>query len=177
VLLCLANPASNGGPKGVAECVPTINKLYHDLAKGRSMPTCDLADGNDGSSYARRVWEFYDPCPASLKPAPRGPYVVEGRKKADGKNVNVSWWAGSRLFDLSGKVGISEASQEMGMSKGPQACVGESVGSYRVSTGGGDAGGEIYTVQVFDKLVWQQAQPPRAIDVYIDGKLYQRVRF
>ncbi|MBD4010312.1 hypothetical protein GUH95_08210, partial [Xanthomonas citri pv. citri] len=74
VLLCLANPASNGGPKGVSECVPPIDQLYHDLSKGRPFPTCDLADGNDGSSYARQVYDPYDPCPAPLQPAARGSY-------------------------------------------------------------------------------------------------------
>lgn len=40
VILCLANPA---GPKAASDCVPPINQLYHDLAKGKPFPTCDEA--------------------------------------------------------------------------------------------------------------------------------------
>lgn len=80
VLLCLSNPASNGGPKGVAECVPPINQLYRDLRKGRAFPRCDLADGNNGANYARVVFDPYDPCPSSLQPAMPGTHVIQGKR-------------------------------------------------------------------------------------------------
>lgn len=37
VILCLSNP---GGPTQYAECVPPIQKLWSELAKGHSFPTC-----------------------------------------------------------------------------------------------------------------------------------------
>lgn len=37
VILCLANP---GGPTQYAECRPPIQKLWRELAKGHSFPTC-----------------------------------------------------------------------------------------------------------------------------------------
>ncbi|WP_082537302.1 MULTISPECIES: hypothetical protein [unclassified Aureimonas] len=37
VILCLSNP---GGPTQFAACRPPIEKLWHELAKGRSFPTC-----------------------------------------------------------------------------------------------------------------------------------------
>lgn len=37
VILCLSNP---GGPTQYAECRPPIQKLWRELAKGHSFPTC-----------------------------------------------------------------------------------------------------------------------------------------
>jgi hypothetical protein len=37
VLLCLSNP---GGPTQFAECVPPIQRLWGELARGRAFPTC-----------------------------------------------------------------------------------------------------------------------------------------
>lgn len=170
VLLCLANPASNGGPKGVAECVPPMDQLYHDLAHGRPFPSCDLADGNNGTSYARQVFDPYDPCPAPLQPAPRGMAVVQGLRAAAA--VNAGWWGGNGSYTLSGQPQVSESGGLWLYGAGARACVGNSVGAYTADSNDGS-----YTVNVFDKVVWQRAQNPRAIDVYIDGKWYQRVRW
>ena len=170
VLLCLANPASNGGPKGVGECVPPINQLYHDLSKGRPFPRCDQADGNDGSSYARQVNDPYDPCPAPLLPAERGSYVVEGQRRSSGNKGG--WFGGDGTYSLSAPPQLSESSVGNGYAAGARACVGQSIGSY--TTGSYD---NIYTVYVFDKVLWQPPQNPRAIDVYIDNTYQRRVRW
>ena len=37
VLLCLSNP---GGPMQFAECVPPVQRLWNELARGRPFPTC-----------------------------------------------------------------------------------------------------------------------------------------
>lgn len=162
VLLCLANPAANGGPQGVAECVAPIDQLYHDLDKGRPFPTCDLAHGNDGGSYARQVYDPYDPCPPSLQPAARGAYVVQGQR--NGSN------AGSGEYTLSGQPQASES--QNGAGPGPRACVGTQVGAYTVGTYD-----DSVTVNVFDQVLWQPAQNPRAIDVFINNVRQQRVRW
>jgi hypothetical protein len=170
VLLCLANPASNGGPKGVAECQQPIDQLYHDLSKGRPFPTCDQADGNDGSSYARQVYDPYDPCPAPLQPAARGSYVVQGQQNAGGSKPG--WWGSNGSYALTGQPQVSESQSDYGYSSGARACIGKSVGSYTVGTYD-----DSYTVSVFDKVVWQPAQNPQAIDVFIDRTWQQRVRY
>lgn len=170
VLLCLANPASNGGPKGVSECVPPIDQLYHDLSRGRPFPTCGRADGNDGSSYARQVDDPYDPCPAPLQPAARGSYVAQGQRTAGGNNPG--WWGGNGSFELKGQPQLSEMQNDYGDTTRERACVGTSVGSYTVG-----ADDSTYTVNVFDKVVWQPAQNPRAIDVFIKNRWQQRVRY
>ena len=170
VLLCLANPASNGGPKGVSECVPPINQLYHDLSKGRPFPSCDQADGNDGSSYARQVYDPYDPCPAPLLPAERGAYVVQGQKRSSGNKGG--WFGGDGSYTLTDRPQVSESSLGDGYASGARACVGQRIGSYVV--GNYD---NTYTVAVFDRVLWQIPQNPRAIDVYIDNGWQQRVRW
>ncbi|AKM33516.1 hypothetical protein AB870_25430 (plasmid) [Pandoraea faecigallinarum] len=179
VLLCLANPASNGGPQGVAECVAPIDQLYHDLDKGRPFPTCDLADGNDGGSYARQVYDPYDPCPPPLQPAARGAYVVQGRRNVgNGGNAGSGGsggigWDGSGGYTLSGQPQMSESqSGQSGGGTGPRACVGKPVGTYTV--GNYD---DSVTVNVFVQVLWQPAQNPRAIDVFINNVRQQRVRW
>jgi hypothetical protein len=167
VLLCLANPKSNGGPMGVAECQPPISQLYHDLAHGDSFPKCDQPDGNDASQhYAAQVSNYYDPCPAGTKPAPAGTGVVAGTAAAQ-----------RGMFKTSGQAAISESqtTNDHGVvsSVGPQACVGNLVGTY--SVGDRDSGFTQYGV--YDRVVWQQAQSPRAIDVYVNGTLQTRVHY
>ena len=171
VLLCLANPASNGSPKGVSECEPPINQLYDDLAHGRGFPSCGLADGNNDSSYARPTMNYFDPCPAGTTAATPGATVVAGTAKTiiQGGRTYPS-------YQVTGDAAISEAqnTNDNGNSQpGPQACIGNLIGSYTV--GDGDSGYTQYNV--YDKVIWQQPQSPRAIDVYIDNKIYQRVHW
>lgn len=168
VLLCLSNPASNGGPKGVAECVPPINQLFHDLRKGRPFPSCDIVDGNDGSSYARLVFDPYDPCPAPLQPAVPGSYVMQGKRIIGSDNAHRN----SRGYKVEGQPQISEPQGRDSETMGSRACVGKSIGSFNV--GSAD---DSYLVVVFDQVVWQLAKNPQAIDVFIDNMLFQRVRW
>lgn len=50
VVLCLASPNS---PTEFGECVPPIEKLYKELAKGASFPSCGMG-GAEGGTYARQ---------------------------------------------------------------------------------------------------------------------------
>lgn len=168
VLLCLSNPQSNGGPLGVAECTEPIHQLYSDLRKGRPFPSCDLADGNDGRSYARRVYDPYDPCPAPLQPIQSGAIVVQGTRRATNGYPGRAY----ADFALSGDPAMSGQQLGDNWSPGPRACVGKPTGNYQVG-----AVDDSYTVSVFDRVVWQQPQSPQAIDIYIDNQLYQRVRY
>lgn len=44
VAMCMANP---DGPTAVSECVPPIQKLHRELAKGKAFPKCPFVS-NDG---------------------------------------------------------------------------------------------------------------------------------
>ncbi|WP_085033120.1 hypothetical protein [Ensifer aridi] len=52
VILCLSSP---GGPTQYAECRPPIQKLWRELAKGRSVPSCSGA----GFQASRPGYEPY----------------------------------------------------------------------------------------------------------------------
>jgi len=158
VLLCLSNPAANGGPTGVAECVPPIRRLYRDLSRGRPFPGCDLEDGNDGRSYARQVLDPYDPCPDRLQPATPETMVAEGRRVARGV-VQI------------GPARMSQGADPNGAPVG-RACVGDPLGP--AQSGDPDSP---FAIWLYDRVVWQQPQSPRAIDLYVDGQWQQRVHW
>lgn len=50
VVMCLASPNS---PTEFAECVPPIEKLYKELAKGASFPSCGMG-GAESGNYAQQ---------------------------------------------------------------------------------------------------------------------------
>lgn len=162
VLLCLSDPR---GPTTEAECRPPIQKLWRHLAKGRSFPSCSLAGSpDDGTgSFARLIHDPYDPCPEGLVPA--GGYVAQSDSpdRFQWRRLAYSWSNTGRNIEDN----YSDRNQSS------RACVGQFLGSHTVYHGNDD-----YTnVSVYDKIVWQQRQNPRAIDVFIDGKLHQRVRW
>ncbi len=162
VLLCLATP---GNPKQHAECVPPINQLFHDLARGRAFPTCGLADGHDGSSYAKQVNDPYDPCPAGTLPANATSYIVQGSIAP-----KQSRWQSAYTITGTPTVSQPDNTDERGI--GSRACVSNPIGQY---LGGYDD--NRYPVYVYQTVIWQPPQNPRAIDVYIDNQLYKRVRW
>ena len=165
VLLCLSNPQ---GPKAVAACRPPVDRLYRDLHEGRPFPQCDEANQtNKGGNYAEPVSDPYDPCPAPLQVAENQAVVVQGAPRTAASSSHFQ----STVFDIVGSPQQSARTTETGM-VGPRACVGESVGSYPV--GGAEDG---YLVTVFNQVLWQPAQSPRAIDVFNQHKLVQRVRW
>ena len=46
VLLCLAAPSW----RSIPECVPTINQLHRDLARGKPFPTCSMAGAGNSAN-------------------------------------------------------------------------------------------------------------------------------
>lgn len=159
VLMCLSNPS---GPKAAPYCAPFIDQLYDDLRHDRGFPSCD----EGGGKYAQQVYDPYDPCPDPLKVAPQGSYLVQGTPRANKSNSHFQ----SVVYDAVGSPQISEQQTDSGMI-GQRACVGKLNGTY--SVGSYDDG---YTVNVYDKVLWQKAQSPFAIDVFVNNKFFRRVR-
>ena len=62
---------------------------------------------------------------------------------------------------------------------GSKACVRGKPKKYRERTPcSSDESGDCYrTVYVYDDIIWQEMQSSRAIDVYIDGKIFRRVHW
>jgi hypothetical protein len=180
VVLCLANPASNGGPRAPDTCASAIDRMYDDLRHGRGFPQC-----KDSDMTVRQDNTAYDPCPASTTAAPAGAWVAEGQRKAGARP-----YSGGESFVLDGTPKPSVADLNSGYAYyGPQACVGSQVGAYQVygdpagvASAGSSRDGNVYdsdlvTVKVYDHIVWQQPQSPNAIDVYEAGQFQTRIHY
>lgn len=170
VLLCLANP---NGPKAVSECVPPINQLFHDLARGRSFPTCDLASSPSapgGPSWAQQGMSYYDTCPSGTTALPSGTYAIQG-----GPTPTPS---GTYYTGIGEGDGMSPSS--FGDSSSPmpgKVCVGSKVADSWVATGYGDSYSTV-PVGVYDRVVLLDPQgSPNIIDVFVNSSLYRRVRW
>ena len=163
VLLCLSDPR---GPTTEAECKPPIHKLWRHLAKGKAFPSCALsgnADTGEGS-YAKQVYEPYDPCPDGLVPA--GGYVktaTTGYMWSGSGRINQNTWEQNTR-----EIGFKPKAKES------RACVGNLIDRVRIKP---DFYSEPISVAVYDQIVWQTEQNPRAIDIYIDSTFHNRVRW
>lgn len=155
MLLCLSNP---GGPLEFAQCRPPIQRLYRHLARGGGFPSCAMAgSAAAGGSWAEPVHEPYDPCPAGLAPAPAGQAVAQDAA------------AGRLRVDVSKAMDWRRDQPE----PGPRACVAGLVERLVERT----SDDRERMVFVYEQVTWLEAQPPRAIDVHIAGRLYRRVRY
>ena len=170
VLLCLANP---NGPRAVSECRPPIDKLFRDLARGRSFPTCDLASApgqNGGRSWAQPTMNMYDPCPEGTTALASGFYAIQGAAVPTRPGANTAVYVGIG----EGQGGWTEDYQY------PQkTCVGSRLGTTRVYVNNGQDGGTSRELATVYDRVFQldNARSLRAIDVYVDSQLYRRVRW
>jgi len=126
------------------------------------------------NNYAKKSREPYDLCPAGHEPARRGQVVAQGTPTGETKRFRPK-------FRLQGTYATSEPDSNESGSPGQRACVSGYVGHYEVCDNcgpGGDAGGGTpTTVHVFSSVVWLPYKGPRAIDVIIDGALYNRVHY
>lgn len=164
VLLCLANP---NGSTAVSQCVPPIDQLHRDLARGRPFPTCDMAsapDGTGGRAWAQQGVSYYDPCPPGTTALPSGSLAVEG--------------AGGALYTGIGEGdGLMPSYGESASPMPSKVCVGKHVGDALVVTGSGESYAEGVAAS-YDRVALLDAQgSPNVIDVYINSALYRRVRW
>lgn len=174
VLLCLADPR---GPRTEAPCVPPINRLMRDLAKGRSFPTCNLATGPNGRSYATPAWRPYDACPAGTTQLEAGQYA----ELAGPLTTPPATRSGAASLYTSAAVGMTYAGVGDGSGYGyggwenpdpVKVCVAGYRGTRPYWSDGG-----YYSVSTYDTVYIQNAAPGLAIDVYIDDALWQTVRW
>lgn len=167
VLLCLADPR---GPKTEPECRPPIDRLYEELrSRHPHFPTCPMAgDGN----YARALLDPFDPCSLAgegLTDAPEG-YVAEGRR--------VEVRPGRYRTEITKSPRMNTAGRDRGDDStfATKACVKDPQGIYRWSEGWGDSAVD-HTARLYGTVLWLEPQGSRAIDVFIDGTLWRRVRY
>lgn len=165
VLLCLANPR---GPTAESDCRPPIERLWRDLHEGKPFPRCDMAGDSSNNAYAKQGYGWYDPCPNGTSALGNGQYAVT--------TSIVNGVQQQQIFQ-----GASEGSPQVSLGEGVpvgptnKVCVGGAIGQTSLLAPGQD-----YTIQatVYQKIVvMPPASSPRYIDVYVNGQVYQRVRW
>lgn len=176
VLMCLANP---GGPDEFQQCQPPIDRLRRDLRRGRPFPTCNMASGPNGRSYASPSYRAYDECPAGTSALPPGEMAVleapmTATPPAAPSGAPTSFASASTAFTYGGIGDGSGYGYTSGDGSAPPAkvCVGGLRGTQTYMSG--DSG---YTVSTYDTIFVQQAQAPSVIDVFIDDRLWHSVRY
>lgn len=187
VLLCLSDPR---GPTTEKECRPPIEKLWDHLKKGHSFPSCNQA----GNNYARPTRAEYAMCPTGTKQLPAGAFYIQ---KGQEPKKNNSIYNGSRNNSIGGKWGSSYVENSSVLSipvsekttttdrgqttKTGRACVGKQVGTYSYTYDKPNLWNDrtnrvTVQVPVYDSVtVLPYLRNQRAIDVFIEGKLFNRI--
>lgn len=183
VLLCLSNPA---GPTAVAACVPPITKLWNALKKRNPdpFPTCEEA----GDSFAKPGYgSFYDACPNGTKALAVGTAAIQMSPTtyADLAKSNPAYFGtdvqtSTKAVLKSSPVvfGIGEGD---GLDAGPESlpskvCVRNELGSVVVQ-GATYEDGQI-RARAFEQVVHLSPYSSASyIDVFVNGKLHNRVRY
>lgn len=173
VLMCLANP---NGPKAVKECEPPIDRLWYDLARSNDFPSCDMAQGPNGRSYAQLGTSYYDACPSGTTALSNGASAIQGLPAAAPNQL---------IYQQSVYVGIGSGdslapdNSEFARPMPAKTCVGSLLGNILVEVGsGGETGYTTVNTNVYDRVVLMDPiGNPRLIDVFVDNQLYRRVRW
>lgn len=183
LLLCLANP---NGWKSVSECHPPVEK-YIDCTTKRhnpcSMPGCPQSgEGN----YAQRNDGRYDPCMLlgeGYEEAPRGYLLQVVLSSSEFSRSGGRYYAKKRSkYNYDGEYESCDSDGHC-TTVSSKACVkpadyqGVAYERYSCKDSDGYSRTCYRQVRVYSAISWQNAQPPRAIDVYIEGKLYNRVHY
>lgn len=183
LLLCLANP---NGWNSVSECRPPVEKYFECSTKRHnpcSMPGCPQSgEGN----YAVRNDGKYDPCKLlgeGYEDAPRG-YLLQGiLSSGDFTKSGNRYYAKKRSkYNYDGEHEVCDSDGTCS-TVSSEACVkpadyqGIAYERYSCRDSDGDTRTCYRQVRVYSEVSWQNAKPPRAIDIYIEGKLYNRVHY
>ena len=174
VLLCLANPA---GPEGTPTCVPPIERLWAALRKNPPdpFPTCTMASGPAGRSWAQPIYNWYSPCPAGTSALASGALAVQGTS-----TFQQSPWYGNNAFEGQVYAGIGNGQDVTPTVDDPlsaKVCVSGYVGDETITQGAGD-GAQEETVSVYRQVTTLAPnRTPNAIDVFINNALYRQVRY
>jgi len=177
VLLCLSNPA---GPTAVPACVPPIERLWAALRKPNPdpFPTCTMANGPGGASWAAVDSNYYDPCPSGTNALPSGQYAFPGNTAPPAHFVGV---ATLNLAQVSTGIGDGKgASRSVGMALPSKVCVAGLVGHTWALGPPTDAFSPRASVPVgiYQTVVLlPPAASPNVVDVYVNNALTRLVRY
>ena len=147
------------------------------------MPGCPQSgEGN----YAQRNDGRYDPCMLlgeGYEEAPRG-YLLQGvLSSSEFSRSGGRYYAKKRSkYNYDGEYESCDSDGHC-TTVHSKACVkpadyqGVAYERYSCKDSDGYSRTCYRQVRVYSAISWQNAQPPRAIDVYIEGKLYNRVHY
>lgn len=169
VLLCLSNPA---GPTAEPSCKPPIHRLWRHLARGHSFPSCKMAKGKSGASYAQQGFSYYDPCPLGTRAVASGEKVA---RAGAARQIGTRSFYGAAGTVYAG-IGTGDGYFSRDRSGRPplKICSGNKLG---VTWIGSDSRTS-YKVSLYDRVVTLAPHAsPGIIDVYINDAFYQRVRW
>ncbi|MBJ9625009.1 hypothetical protein [Burkholderia multivorans] len=173
VVMCILNPNGPWDEKTV--CAPTMDRYVDDVVHGRFVPEC-----KDSETTIRRTWNPFDPCPDGTREAGRGEWVVEGVRKSGARKGGFQWALSEYDFTLKGRPERSYGGN-YGVPGERLACVGKAVGQFvTYLQGSGGRAGQAYstdmeTLNVYDRVIWQEPKNPFAFDVFNNGKMETRV--
>ncbi len=176
VLLCLANP---NGPTAVAQCVPPIQRLWRELARGRTFPSCAMASGPNGRSYAQLANRRYDPCPAGTGDLAPGQFAelnapMRSATAPTTRSGTVTTYTAASPGLIYAGIGDGDGPGRTGIDGAPpiKVCVAGDRGTREVMNGD-----NTYTVNLYDTIYVSPAHAsPMVIDVYVDNVYWQSVR-
>ncbi len=113
-LLCIAGPWTR-----IAECRPTVHEVFHDLARGRPLPSCNMSGA---ANTAKNLWLNDATCPAMYRLYDNDG-VYSGCQYSGNISVSINGAAWSQVFwDRSGNTSTfySEAAKSS-MAQSPGA--------------------------------------------------------
>lgn len=181
VLICLSDPR---GPTTEGQCVDPINRLWDELRKRRpSFPTCDMAVGPGGRSWAEQGYGWYDLCPDGTVALQKGSNAVQGNEQM------IAAWNAAPMFRKAQIFANSQMAAGIGDGQGygyngydnetlqPKVCVGKLLGNVTRSVSDGYRTRSV-PVGVYDRVVLvNPANSPNLVNVFVDDKLTRIVRW
>ena len=174
VLLCLANPA---GPTAVATCVPPITRLWAALNKPRPdpFPTCEEANSRNGDSFARPSYGYFDRCPSGTTALSVGASAIQ-LTRATYNSMAASNAVATRI----GAVGIGEGDGLQpadDQSLPNKVCVAGELGAVWLPSTDPENSLPVQG-RAFQQVVTLPPNPTgRYIDVFVNGNLFNRVKY
>lgn len=177
VLMCMSNP---NGSTAVNECRPPMDRLWRELARGNSFPTCTLNNGSNSrtaGTWVQPTHNYYSMCPTNTKPLPIGSYAnftAASGASSSASGVYAGIGDGSYVYPTYDGRSYSNYMP-------PLVCVGSLTSTKKQFIPSGDTrmgGGKWITVGAYSEVVLQDPGPsPSAFDIYINGEIYTRSRY
>lgn len=170
-LLCMG--AVN--PMGISECAGTVKEVLRDLAKGKSLPKCNLVDGSDSKSTGNYVdynRAYYLPsCPAGLSYGSDSVYYHKGQRVAGQTAGGVT----SNTYEESYDVGDESRTRTKYRSR---VCVGGQKFATDTQSQFSNGGFRRVKHEWWERV--ESVKPDNArfdFRMFVDGKLHSNHRF